>query len=308
MTIKQVKEFLKDNPGYLKCGDVRIADRLNIDLDMANLAKREVKEELQYREKEGPNILTLDIETAPLKASLWGIWQQNVNLDAIESDWFILSWSAKWLHEKNSFGEVLTSEEAINEDDSRIIINLWLLLEEADIVVTHNGDKFDIKRINTRFIEHGLGPTTAYKSIDTLKVVKKNFNFTSNKLDFIAKKFGIEGKCTTELQLWLDCIAGNEKALEEMLIYNIRDTVITEKIYLKLLPWIKNHPNIGLYNITDDKKCPNCGSNDLHDAGYSTSSIGLYKNYRCNKCGTISRERTTSLTTKENKNIIVQVK
>lgn len=311
MTKEQIKNFLLGNPGYLKCGDVRIANRLNIDLDEARIAKQEVKEYIKADNPvEGipmPKILFLDIETSPMKAFVWGMWKQNISLDAIEADWFMISWAAKWLNGK-TITRVITPEEALAETDESIIQELWDVLEEADIVVTHNGDKFDLKKINSRFIEHGLGPVSPFKSVDTLKVARKSFGFTSNKLEALARKFGFEGKHDTSFKLWVDCLNGNMDALVRMSKYNTQDILILEKIYFKLLPWIKNHPNMGLYLLDNRTKCTNCGSSDLTEIKPALSSIGIYQAYRCKKCGTISKDRKSLLSREENKHILTNYK
>jgi hypothetical protein len=312
MTKENIKKFLKEKPGYLKWGLIKLSKMFFTEPTIVEEARNEVYHELNNEMNEAftpgyPNILILDIETAPIKAFVWSLWKQNVYLDAIESDWFMLSWAAKWLN-GDSFGEVLTSTEAQQEDDSRIVKNLWNILEKADIVITHNGDKFDIKKINARFIENNLGPVSPYKSIDTLKVVKKSFGFSSNKLEALARKFGIEGKHDTNFKLWTDCLNGSKKALDTMLKYNIQDVDILELIYIKLRPWIKNHPNINLYLLDDKMKCTNCNSSDLEEVSPSYSSVSKYKSYRCKSCGTILRERKSMLSTEENKLILTQVK
>ena len=109
-----------------------------------------------------PNILILDVETAPLRGFIWQLWKQNVNIDQIISEWFMLTWSAKWLHNPNIMSAKLTPEEALEENDKRIITELWNVLNDADIVIAHNGDQFDIPKIKTRFLLHGLPPTTFY--------------------------------------------------------------------------------------------------------------------------------------------------
>ncbi|MCK9429242.1 MAG: ribonuclease H-like domain-containing protein [Candidatus Omnitrophica bacterium] len=307
MTLENIKEFLQNNPGYLKWGDVRIALKLDTDIDLVKQAKLEVKNVAQDEVNSGPNILILDIETAPLMSYTFGIWQQNISLDQIESDFFIITWSAKWLGSDKVFNGLITPKEILNEDDSSIMKQLWLVLEKADIVIGHNFKRFDKKKINSRFIENGLGPVSPYKVIDTLEVVKRNFGFTSNKLEALARKFGFESKHDTGFNLWKACMKGDREALIKMSLYCDHDVEITENVFFKLLPWIKDL-NLGLYNIDDEIKCPACGSNQLKEAGFHYTSISKYQSYRCEECGHISRDRHSILTRDENKKIIVSVK
>lgn len=131
---------------------------------------------------------------------------------------------------------VLTPEEVIKEDDSRIVKNLWKLLDEADIVIAHNGKRFDIPKINSRFILNGCPPPSFYKQIDTKEVASRNFGFSSNKLDALAGYFNIRHKDDTDFDLWVRCLKGDKKALQYMEKYNIGDIEILEKVYLKLRP------------------------------------------------------------------------
>jgi len=168
-------------------------------------------------------------------------------------------------------------------DDSRVIKSIWELLDKADIVIAHNGDRFDIRKLNARFILNSMSPPSPYKSIDTLKIARKEFAFSSNKQDFLTKTFGLSEKLKTDFQLWLDCMNGDKEALGNMLSYNERDVVGLEQVYLKLRPYIKNHPNLGV--LMDGNVCPSCGSKNLEpsDATYFTSS-NEFPVYRCKSC------------------------
>ena len=316
MTDNKVLEFLLKKPGYQQWGDVRIANRLNVDLEIVKQAKQDIKN-ISYKDKSTdikevnlrkPTILILDIETAPMLAYTWGIWKQMITPDSLESNWFMLSWAAKWLGEEEVFGEVIHPDNIQYEYDYELVKKLWYKLEEADIVITHNGDKFDIKKINTRFIKYGLGPVSPYQSIDTLKIVKRKFSFTSNKLDELAKFFRIKGKHSTSFELWRKCMYGDIESLNYMLEYNKQDVVLLEGIYNILLPWINNHPNMGLFILDDYTRCPNCGGSHLTEIKSFKSSIASFKTFRCHGCGALSRERQSQLSKEENKTILTNVK
>lgn len=265
---------------------------------------RPFKEEINPQAR----ILILDIETAPIRAKVWDIWNQNVGIDQIDNDWFILTWSAKWLFEKKVYSARLTGKEAIQQKDNRILKGVWHLLNEADIVIAHNGDKFDLPRLNTRFIINRLSPPLPYQSIDTLKTVKRQFAFTSNKLDFVNKVLSLERKQKNEgMPMWNKCYMGDEKALKEMEKYNIKDVRILEETYLRLRPWIKPHPNMGLF-ILDEKTwhCPSCGSSELKDMGklyYTTANA--YEQFRCDNCQATGRKRVTNLNVKQRRFLLM---
>jgi hypothetical protein len=206
----------------------------------------------------------------------------------------MLSWAAKWLLEPDIISQRLTRSEVLREDDGRLVETLWHLLNQADIVIGHNCSQFDIPKIKTRFLIHGLPPTTFYQQIDTRLIAKKEFGFSSNKLDFLARMLGISCKLDTEFELWVKCLEGDEDSLKYMEEYNRHDIPITEEVYLRLRPFIKGHPNYNLFVDGDDPVCPHCGGKDLTFAGYYYfTQTGKYPNFRCKSCGALARGRKT---------------
>lgn len=162
---------------------------------------------------------------------------------------------------------------------------MWKLLAEAHIVVYQNGDKFDRKKLNTRFAHAGLGPPPPFQTVDTFKTFKSVFGFDVNSLDEVCRFFGIGRKIRTGgKELWFDCIDGDMAAWAKMKKYNANDVApLLEEIYLRILPWIKNHPNLGLY--TGTTCCPKCGSRMLQARGFARTSAATYRRYQCQACG-----------------------
>jgi hypothetical protein len=308
MTQQEIQNFLEEHPGYIAWGKGKLADKFGVSEEVikevkkriANNIKETVEEEettTTYQLDSGvnvklPNILILDIETAPIRAYVWRLWKQDVYLDQIISDFFVISWAAKWLYDDSIYSAVLTSEEILEEDDSTIMGELWHMLNKADIVVAHNGNSFDIPKIKARFAIHGMAPTSFYQQIDTKVIAAKEFGFSSNKLDALARNFNIGSKIHTEFDLWARCMKGDEDALTEMETYNKHDVEILEEVYLKLRPYIKNHPNVTLYddNISSDR-CTSCGSDHLVADGHYFTSTGKFPVYRCEECGSLVRGR-----------------
>lgn len=238
-------------------------------------------------------ILIFDIETAPLQAYVWQLWKQDIYIDQIISEWFMLTWSAKFLGEQTIYSSRLTSMEALEQDDKRITKELWKLLDEADIVIAHNGNRFDVPRIKTRCLVHGIAPPSIYKQIDTKIVAAKEFGFSSNKLEALARLLGFEGKNDTTFDLWADCMKGDAQALKEMEDYNIQDIYVLENVYLALRPYIKGHPNLDLYIDDDKSSCPSCGEKDLQvvKGKYYYTQAVRYQLYRCEDCKALARAK-----------------
>lgn len=251
-------------------------------------------------------ILLLDIETAPKRAYVWGLWKQNVSPGQLLSDTFMLTWSAKWYGKKKVMGEKLTPDEVHNEDDSRICVQLHELMDEADIVIGHNGDRFDIPTINSRFVLNGMLPPSPYKKVDTLKIAKRHFKFTSNRLDYLGQILGVGRKVETGgFSLWDRCMAGETKALNEMLKYNKQDVILLEEVYDKLRPYCSNHPNHGV--TSGSMVCPKCGSSHVQSRGYATTAVGKFQRFQCQDCGGWSRGRQNLRTTEEMKNTLLSI-
>jgi len=240
-----------------------------------------------------PKILLLDIETAPIKAYVWRLWKQDISLPQIISDWFMLTWSAKWLGESTILSERLTGDEAKSENDKRIVKKLWSLLDDADMVIAHNGNTFDIPKINSRFLVTGLSSPSSYKQIDTKIIAKNQFGFSSNKLQHLANLLGIEGKYDTDFELWVKCLQGDEESLEYMELYNKHDVEVLEDVFIKLRPFAKGLPNLDLYFDDNLPHCPSCGSQNLMievDKKFYTQAV-QYQLYRCKDCGSLSRAK-----------------
>lgn len=241
-----------------------------------------------------PKILIFDLETAPLRAYVWRLWKQNVHPlnGQLQSEWFLLTYSAKWLFDSKVYSGKLTPEEVTSEDDTRLVKEMWDLFNEADIVIAHNGIQFDVPMMNGRFLKKNLPPPLPYKIIDTKKVAAKQFNLPSNKLDYIAQFLGLGRKIDTDFELWVNCLKGDTKALSDMELYNIQDVRILEDVYLALRPYIQPHPNLGLYITEDTECCPSCTSTELKWEGNYTTYSNTYKAFRCNHCGSIGRSKT----------------
>jgi DNA polymerase elongation subunit (family B)/predicted RNA-binding Zn-ribbon protein involved in translation (DUF1610 family) len=228
-------------------------------------------------------ILLLDIETSPHSAYVWGLFKQTINLAQIQETGRVLCASYKWLGEKHTHfaGEWEDGEMGMLEELHRV-------MEDADIIITYNGNRFDLPTLNKEFLLNGFKPPAPYKSVDLYPVVKRKFRFASNKLDHVAQQLGLGQKIIhSGFQMWIDVMNGDPAAQHEMKTYNIHDTVLLERVYDKILPWIPNHPNQSHHS--GSHVCPNCGSSKLQHRGYATTAAGKYQRYQCQDCGKWSR-------------------
>jgi hypothetical protein len=307
MNLEQVIKQFKDHPYKLQMGAGKLAKWFKCDKKLIYEAKEKIKISTQNKHKKNPRILLLDIET---QACLIAIFQKQmkntyIKSDQIISDWYILSYSYKWLYDDSLYGEVLTKEEVLEENDLRLCKGIYNILDEADIVIVHNVP-FDIQNINTRFLIHGIFPPSPYKTVDTLVTARNKFGFTHNNLGAIATTLGFPTKKDTNFSLWKKCMFGDENSLKYMLEYNKQDIIVLEYVYLSFRPYINNHPNWNNYNNTKDC-CPVCGGKHIKhiEEKYYYSFINLYNVYRCIDCGSIVRDRT--LVKREDKPLITSI-
>lgn len=236
-------------------------------------------------------ILIYDVENSPNLAWTWAKYQQDVV--KFEREWHLMSFAWKWYGEKKTHCLALPDFEGYEKNpycDKQLCTKLWALFDEADICIGHNLVKFDNKKAAARFLYHGLPPHSPFKSIDTLKIARRHFNFTCNRLDSLCKHLGIGQKVKhTGSQLWFDCLAGDPHAWRLMKRYNKVDVSITEKLYERLRPWSEDTVHVGLYEENPMGKCPCCGSSNLIRRGYKVASTRVYRQYQCKDCGRWSR-------------------
>lgn len=248
----------------------------------------------------GPAILMYDIETAPAAAWVWSQW--NTNAIAIEQDWYMLSFAYKWLNDSKMGFVSIFQDPAFypdTTDDRFVAERLASLFDRADVIVAHNGDKFDKKKANQRFLFHEIDPPSPYQTIDTKKVVCSEFAHMSNALKELGRIHELGDKTQhTGFELWRECMRGDAKFWKTMEKYNRQDVTLLEKVYIKLLPWMSLPGKAATVNYgfwSDGKMvCPNCGHDHLTQRGVHRTLVSEFPTYRCDRCHTYSRARKRS--------------
>lgn len=232
---------------------------------------------------EKANIVLLDVENSPSVGYCWGKYDQTIN--EFMSDWFMLSFAYKTLGEKTTHVKGLIDYpgyKSKKSDDKKLMQDLWKVLDEADIVIGHNLDRFDVRKANARFLIHGMPPPSPYKTVDTLKIARKVFKFNSNSLDDLGHSLGLGRKLKhTGFALWLSCMNGDEKSWHIMKKYNAKDVDLLEKVYYAVRPWATSHANV---TRGDRDSCPKCGSKDVHKRGLSHTLYTTKQRYQCQSC------------------------
>lgn len=210
---------------------------------------------------------------------MWGLWQQNVAINQIADAGYVMCWSAKWYGEREVIFDSIHQSSA-----GKMLRHVHALLDKADAVVHYNGANFDMPTLNKEFVQRKMRPPAPYRQVDLLRVVRDQFRFPSNKLDYVAQALGLGKKMRhAGHELWIQCMAKDPKAWKQMEAYNRQDVLLTEKLYDRLMPWIKNHPNHGAYD--PEAICPNCGSARFYHQGLRITTTLRYRRYQCRDCG-----------------------
>jgi hypothetical protein len=238
-----------------------------------------------------PSIILLDIETSPITAYTWGTFDQNVLKVLEPSKIMSVAWKELYAEEVQvrSIFDYSGYKPGII-DDKKLVADVWKVLDRADIVIAHHGDAFDLKKLNSRFIFHGLCAPSAYKTIDTKKVASKYFKFDSNALNNLGVYLKLGEKVANGgFGLWVKCIAGDPEAWDLMKRYNQQDVALLEKVYLKLRPFMENHPNLSIItNNSEGTSCPSCSSTNVTKRGFTVTKTSRRQRFQCGDCGSWS--------------------
>ncbi len=253
----------------------------------------------------GPKILFIDVETSPIISHVWGLWNNNVGLNQIEADWHLLSFCAKWAHSEDVIYSDQRDQEDI-EDDYSLLLEIWHLLNEADWVIGHNAKSFDVKKINARLVLNGLPKPSPFKVVDTLEIAKRNFKFTSNRLQYLTDNL-CEAKKLNHSKfpghtLWTECMKGNKEAWDEMKAYNIADVLSLEELFYILASWDNSLPSEDVYvdDILD--------MSQWEKFSFHYTALGKYQVYRNKLTGQQKRSRVNLLSKEKRDSLLVNIK
>lgn len=225
--------------------------------------------------------LAIDIETSPNAADLWGLWNQNIGINQLRDSSRVICAAAQWDGED----EVKFFSEWQDRDE--MLLGVWSLMDEADVIVHYNGQRFDVPHLNREFLQNDFYPPSPYKQVDLYREIKKTFSFPSYKLAYVAPALGVGEKVGHEgHDLWIKVLAGDRDARDRMKAYNCQDTALLLPLYHQVRPWIPT-PSYGA--MSGEDVCPACGSSDLTREGHAYTQTGKYQRYMCGQCGKWSR-------------------
>lgn len=240
------------------------------------------KERKETPKQNKPAVLLLDIETSKIVAKTFTLYPESISHNDIIQDWYIICASWKWLGESRVYNEKTYKPT----EDKKVVESLAAAIKQADIIVAHNGKKFDMKKFVSRLVYHKLPPVPYIPVVDTLVEIKKVAQHTSHRLDYLDKFLGGVGKVDTEPGLWDRAMLGVKSAVDKMAIYCNGDINALERVYTTYRPYFKSHPHVSVIQGGEKCDCPRCGSVNVTNRGFTFTAAGN-KNQRrqCNDCG-----------------------
>ena len=237
-----------------------------------------------------PRICFYDIETSLAKSYHFQQWKVNLSQKQKIQESHLLSHAWAW-GDGEVTGSILTREEMLAHDPERLVLECWSLLDNCDILVAHNGKRFDVKKVNGYFLQYGMPPPSPYRVIDTLLIAKQKFALPFNSLAYLAEFLDVEQKIDTGgVDLWIQCDQGSQEALDKMNEYCMGDIVTLRGVYNRLIGWSNDGVNLALYS-DHGASCPHCSSDDVSviQGKYAHTVARKYQVYRCEDCGAVLR-------------------
>jgi len=178
-------------------------------------------------------------DTSPLVEKI-GIF--DIETTGLKANWsHMLCWCVKEQGKDIIHQDLVTSREARDKNDKRIIKSAIKEIKKYDRILTYYGSGFDIPYVRTRAIGQGMS-FPGYKDIYTTDLYfacRTKFRVHSNRLGAICEYFGIEAKNHPMTpSLWQRSGAGEKDALEEVLTHCREDVESTDKVFQMLLSHI----------------------------------------------------------------------
>jgi len=227
--------------------------------------------------------LFFDIETSYYLVPTFNFWKVNINPDHILREKKIICICYKWQYEDT----VHTLVWDKRQDDTKLIKDFINIIKDADEIIAHNGDRFDMKELRTRAILTDNLMFPVYRTLDTLKKSKQYFKFASNRLDYIGKVLNVGRKLEHEgMQMWIDiCEHKSKEALDKMLSYCQQDVILLEDVYHTLSPYIYHNTNFAVLTGNPKWYCPECASKNVQLSHTDATAMGIIRRHmKCNDC------------------------
>ena len=169
-------------------------------------------------------VASFDIETSNLSANF------GIVLCAV-----IQPWQGKQI--------VLRKDEfdGVNSDDSKLVGAVIQELNRYNVLIAHNGVRFDRPFLNTRAAKWGLEPLSPRGNfVDPVFLARKHLRMSYNGLDTIAKYLHTKHQKTPlDPDLWVTAVLDqNKESLDQIVHHCKNDVFVLEEITEKLIGFV----------------------------------------------------------------------
>ena len=250
---------------------------------------------VEMREGVRNKILILDVERLPgISRQYW--WDRGdlknryIHYETVERQPRTTIVCAKW----HDSPDVIELAEWDKGGRKKFLRNVHHLMSQADIIVGHNIDNADIPWLaGDLYIEANLPPLPPIKTVDTLKILRRQFKSGApfKSLDAFCQIVGIPAKSDRYDREAMERAVA-EKSIpdrDRLLAYCVGDVLATQGLYDYLRPFITNHPALFVDGKDKLTVCNRCGNDTEPIPRRYVANIMSYSMRRCTSCLAYSR-------------------
>lgn len=127
-------------------------------------------------------------------------------------------------------------------DDKETVRQIAAVLATHDVLVAHNGTRFDLPFLRTRMMKWGLPRLPDQKIIDPLSVAWRKLRLKSNRLGNISDILGIKDRKTPlDMSVWMDAVQNGSKPAMDLIV---KHCVADVKVLAAVLEHVKSYVKV----------------------------------------------------------------
>lgn len=132
-------------------------------------------------------------------------------------------------------------------NDGPLLRAILSWMEDIDIIIAHNGLKFDLPFLRTRAVVHGLPPVNFQKIIDPVQLARQHFRFPGNSLQSISHVIGTQNEKTPlRPDTWAKAaLNGDPHCMEEIVTHCVADVDVLEEVCWKIRGYVRQIDKAG---------------------------------------------------------------
>lgn len=161
----------------------------------------------------------------------------DIETTALHADFGIILCAVVKPSDKNARPIIIRADElnphwkTRRSNDKAVVRALRDTLDEFDVLVAHNGLRFDLPFIRTRLAKWGLKTLPDKKLVDPVQLARNKLRMSYNSLDKLAGYLGCNSKTEVEGNMWLKAaLDGDRRAMNYIVRHCVEDVKTLERI------------------------------------------------------------------------------